>query len=136
MANLLTKKQIQSPSGRIYAFPDARRKSMYWVVGQTQIFNYEIQGFATADITPIEIVDLYKRMKQAHVKSLLILTVHDSIEIDVHPEEFDIIPKIVHQAFSNIEEELDRRFNFKCCVPLTFEMSMGDNWMEKKEIHI
>lgn len=128
------KHQIQSPSGRIFAFPNARRINAEYVVGQTQIYNYLIQSFATGDITPCVLVDLHKRMKG--LKSKLILTVHDSVEIDVHPEEIDLIPGIVHDSFSNIKNILQQRFGFECCVDLPFEISMGDNWMEKTELHI
>lgn len=130
----LTKKQIQSPSGRIYAFPNARRVSGDYISGQTQIYNYLIQGFATADIMPAVLVELHKQMKAAKVNSKLILTVHDSVEIDIYPGEVDKVSEIVYNSFSCIEGILYERFGFECVIPLTFEAAIGDNWMEKQEI--
>lgn len=134
-SDAVQKGYIQSPSGRIYAFPGTRRIAVDRVTNQTQIYNYCIQGFATADIMPCALVILYDKFKKANIRSKLILTVHDSVEIDCHPEEVDICVKLVYDSFKETENELLKRFNFKCCVPLAFEMEIGDNWMEKEKIH-
>lgn len=126
---------IVSPSGRVYAFPNTQRITPYQVTNQTMIYNYNIQGFATADIMPCALVILHRLMQENNTKSKLILTVHDSVEVDVHPEELELITRLVYEAFSSVEKDLKDRFNFDCCIPLAFEMSYGDNWMNKKEIH-
>ena len=65
----------------------------------TQIKNYPVQGFATADIVPIACINAYKMMKYSNVKSLLINTVHDSIVVDVHPDEIGSNDKDFKQGY-------------------------------------
>ena len=51
----------------------------------TQIKNYPVQSFATADIVPIALLHIDGLLKG--MKSCIVNTVHDSIVIDVHPDE-------------------------------------------------
>jgi len=130
----LQHKYIQSPSGRIYAFPYVKRLRGNRVVNQTQIYNYIIQGFATGDLMPCTLIDLHKALKG--YKSIATLTVHDSVLIDVHPDELDIIPKIVFSCFDNIHKHLKERFNFESIVDFAYEAKIGDNWLNGKEFKI
>jgi DNA polymerase-1 len=130
----LKNKYIQSPSGRIYAFPYVKRLKHNRVVNQTQIYNYIIQGFATGDLMPCTLIDLNKALKG--YKSIAVLTVHDSVLIDVHPDELDTIPKIVFDCFDNIHKHLKDRFNFESIVKFAYEAKLGDNWLEGKEFHL
>lgn len=127
-------KQIQTASGRIFAFPNARRLSADRVVGKTQIVNYPVQSFATADIVGTVLIEIHRRMKEANTKSVLILQVHDSIEADVHPDEVDLMINIFKDSFGKANELLETWFNFKTPVPIGFELSIGQNMMEKKEV--
>ena len=130
----LKHKYIQSPSGRIYAFPYVKRLPNGRVVNQTQIYNYIIQGFATGDLMPCTLIDLRKALKG--YKSIAVLTVHDSVLIDVHPSEIDIIPAIVFGCFDNIHKHLKDRFGFESIVNFAYEAKIGDNWLNGKEIKI
>lgn len=130
VSNACAVKQIQIPSGRIYSFPRARRLADR-VVGKTQIVNYPVQGFATADITWLVLLDIYETMCYHSLRSKLILQVHDSIVADVHPEEKDIMIKIFKDSFSKAPQLLKKWFNFETEVPIGFEVSMGNNLLEK-----
>lgn len=130
----LKNKYIQSPSGRIYAFPYVKRLPNGRVVNQTQIYNYIIQGFATGDLMPCTLIDLRKALKG--YKSVAVLTVHDSVLIDIHPDELNIIPAIVCKCFDNIDNHLKERFGFESIVKFAYEVKIGDNWLDGKEYKI
>jgi DNA polymerase I-like protein with 3'-5' exonuclease and polymerase domains len=134
----LRHKQVTIPSGRIYAFPGARRDMDKYgrpiVMPTTQIYNYPVQGFATADIVPVVLITLWRLFKQSNLKSYLMLTVHDDITADVHPEEIEDVKKLFDTAFGMVYDECRRRFGVEIDIPLDSEMSIGDNWLEQEEI--
>lgn len=130
----LNTKQIKSPSGRIYAFPFAKRLSSGIVNPHTQIKNYLVQGFATADITPVAMIEVCKLMKTHNVQSKLILTVHDDLTFDIHPEEVQIMTDIIKTVFNAMNDYVFDYFGVKTEVPIRGELSIGKNWMEKDKI--
>lgn len=125
-------KQIKSPSGRIYAFPNVRRLPSGNVLNSTQIKNYPVQGFATADISPIAMIEVNKKIK--HLKSKLVLVVHDDLTLDIHPDEIDICIIIIKDVFNNINNYLEEYFQLKTDIPIKGEISIGDNWLDKSKI--
>ena len=50
----------------------------------TQIKNYPVQSFATADIVPLILMEIDKALDIYN--SCVVNTVHDSIVIDIHPD--------------------------------------------------
>ncbi len=123
--NALEEGQIKSPSSRIYAFNNVYRMLNGNVKGKTQIYNYCIQGFAS-DLMQTVLIELNKKLKG--LKSLLILTVHDSLLIDVHPEEEVLVINIVKEVMGDVKKYLNERFNFNTPVEFDFEIKIGKNW--------
>ena len=58
-----------------------------------QIKNYPVQAFATADIVPLILITIDNMLMP--LKSCIVNTVHDSIVIDVHPDEVDMVLQVV-----------------------------------------
>src|SRR6056300_821361 len=81
----LETQKITTPSGREFSFPDVKRKSTGRVSHFTQIKNYPVQSFATADIVPIALLHIDRLLKG--MQSCIVNSVHDSIVIDIHPDE-------------------------------------------------
>lgn len=127
--------QVVTPSGRIFAFPDAKRIDAERVQGKTQIVNYPVQSFATADISWCVFVELHRLMKEFKMLSKLVLQVHDSIVVDCHPDEIDTIQRLIVQAFSSARRLLTERFKYDTLVPIGFEVSMGSNLMNKVKVY-
>jgi DNA polymerase I-like protein with 3'-5' exonuclease and polymerase domains len=130
----LNNKQTRSPSGRIYAYPNAVRVDADTVKPFTQIVNYPVQGFATGDILPSIFVKIYKDMKKLRLRSRLILTVHDDITADVHPEEKEIMIQVFKDAFGSVKEQCKERFSIDINVPIDYELSIGRDWLNKEKI--
>jgi DNA polymerase I-like protein with 3'-5' exonuclease and polymerase domains len=65
------------------------------------------------------------------LKSLVINTVHDSVLVDTHPDEIDIIKQVGPQCLLDAQREATDRFGLEPFIPLAVEMSKGKNWMEQ-----
>ena len=140
MGEAATWKQVQTPSGRVYSFPTAEwftnRAGDLLVSGHTQIKNYGVQGFATGDVVAIVCIDIWKYLRQHKAKSKLILQVHDSATTDTHPDEKDLVLAAYQYAFNNVYSHARERWGIDLNVPLSFELSIGKNWLEQEEIKL
>ena len=127
-------KQIKLPTGREYAFPYAERTPWGGSTYGTQIKNYPVQGFATADIVPIACINIYKLMQEKKVKSLLINTVHDSIVADVYPGEEDVMSDIFNRGTADVIPALKQYYKIDFNVPLDTELKIGYDWLNMEEV--
>jgi DNA polymerase I-like protein with 3'-5' exonuclease and polymerase domains len=128
---IATKKLI-IPSGREYYFPFCKRNSRGGATGSTKIRNYGVQGFATGDIVPWAVIIIYEALRS--MKSVVINTVHDSIVIDVHPDELDIIVRVIDAALQTLEPKLLDYYGVSMLVPLLYEGKIGPNWMQGDDV--
>ena len=128
-------KRIKLPTGREYSFPYAERTPWGGSTYGTQIKNYPVQGFATADIVPLACINIYKLMKDKEVKSLLVNTVHDSIVADVYPGEEDVMSDIFNQGTADVIPALKQYYKIDFNVPLDTELKIGNNWLDMKEVN-
>ncbi len=124
-------KQLRLLTGRTFNFPHVRRTS-YGCTSQTKIKNYPIQALATADIVPSVLVALANAL--TGYKSCLVLTVHDSIVVDVHPEEKDEIINILRLTLADVHGIIERRYDIKLKIPLDSEIKIGHNALEGVKI--
>jgi DNA polymerase I-like protein with 3'-5' exonuclease and polymerase domains len=123
---------IKTPSGREYAFPHVERRRDGTVTNFTAIKNYPVQGFATADIVPLVLVEIDKRLAQ--LNSVVVNSVHDSIVIDVHPQEIEVVCKIIQEVQDNLHVMIKNRWGIDFNVPLALEAKMGNNWLDQQEV--
>ena len=126
-------KRVKLPTGREYSFPYAERTPWGGSTYGTQIKNYPVQGFATADIVPLACINIYNLMREKKVKSLLINTVHDSIIADVYPGEEKIMSDIFRQGTADVIPALKTYYKIDFNVPLDTELKIGYNWLDMKE---
>ncbi len=127
-------KKIKLPSGREYAFPEARWTRYGNVTNSTAIKNYPVQGFATADLLPLALVFLYGIMRKRNMKSVICNTVHDSITLDVYPNERVECIDCLRMSMLSIKDECKRRYNIDYNMPIDIELKIGRNWLELEEI--
>jgi DNA polymerase-1 len=100
------------------------------------VVNFPCQSFATADIVPLSCIRALKRFRDDGLQSKLILTVHDSIVVDIHPDEVDAVGIALEWSMSGVDEELKDRFNYQAVLPLDIEYSVGSNWMNLEELSV
>lgn len=84
--------------------------------------NTPIQGTA-ADIIKKAMIDVYRQLCKAKLKSRILLQVHDELVLEVMDNEVDIVADIVKQTMENV---------VKLEVPLIVDVKIGDNWAEAK----
>ena len=128
----LNTQKIKIPSGREFSFPDVKRRTNGGVSHFTQIKNYPVQSFATADIVPLILLAIDDQLK--NFKSCIVNTVHDSIVIDVHPNEERNVIDIINNTNENMKAIIDKNYGIDFNVPLLLEAKMGDNWLDTKDV--
>tara|TARA_R110002126_G_scaffold42691_3_gene122948 strand:- start:1970 stop:4024 length:2055 start_codon:yes stop_codon:yes gene_type:complete len=127
--------RIVLPSGRYYNFKNVFRMRYGGVSNATAIKNYPVQGFATADLLPIALIKLKKLLTDRRMQSIICNTVHDSIVIDVHPDEQDLAVETMKEAMFSLPEECKKRYNVDYDMPIGIEIKIGNNWLDMKEIY-
>ena len=123
---------ITTPSGRQFAFPHVERKSNGTVSHFTQIKNYPVQSFATADIVPLILLNIIKALDK--YKSCVVNTVHDSIVIDIHPLEIHNVLDLIRNINTSLLGLVNKEFSIDFNVPLLLEAKMGNNWLDTKDV--
>ena len=126
--------KITTPSGREFAFPDVVRRRFGGVTFFTQIKNYPVQSFATADIVPISLIYIDRLLTANRLHSCVVNSVHDSVVIDVHPDEKDRVLKVISAANDKLISIVNRKWNIDFNVPLLLEAKIGPNWLDVKDV--
>ena len=112
---------ILTEFGRRRYLPDiSSRNATVRGYAERNAVNAPIQGTA-ADIIKLAMVSIDRRMREEHLRSKMILQVHDELNFSVFPDELERMRSIV-------TAEMERAY--KMCVPLIAECGVGDNWLE------
>ena len=112
---------IVTEFGRRRYLPDINsRNATVRGYAERNAVNAPIQGTA-ADIIKLAMVAIDRRMREEHLKSMMILQVHDELNFSVVPEELERMQEIV-------TSEMERAYQMS--VPLIAECGTGSNWLE------
>ena len=98
----------------------------------TNIKNYPVQGFATADIVPLAMIHIHTLLQ--NFKSCIVNTVHDSIVIDVHPDEEKGVVEVINKTNRELIDLINSKWEIDFNVPLLLEAKIGKNWLDTKDI--
>jgi DNA polymerase I len=124
-------KYIKTPSGREFLFRNVSRKRDGSITHFTQVKNYPVQSFATADIVPFILVKVFEQLKKENLKSCIVNSVHDSIVLDVHPEEIDKVKSLMNNINSKINLLVKDKFNVTTSIPIVMEGGIGKTWLDQ-----
>ena len=122
-------KVVTLPTGRQYSFPKAERMPWGGSSFSTQIKNYPVQGFATADIVPLACILIQKLLEKNNTKSLLVNTVHDSIVADVFPGEEKLVASCLNNGCLGVVQQMKDIYGINFNVPLDVELKVGSDWL-------
>lgn len=112
---------VETLFGRRMFLPDIRsRNAVVRGYAERGAINAPIQGTA-ADIIKIAMIGIRRRFRQEHLRSRMILQVHDELNFNVRQEELDVVRRIVR-------EEMEGAATLS--VPLTVDCGVGRNWLE------
>ena len=90
--------------------------------GERAAMNMPLQG-SSADIIKLAMLGVFERLKKEHLKSELILQIHDELIIDAFISEKDMVQKILVEEMENAA---------KLSVPLTVSVGSGKTWFDAK----
>ena len=99
----------------------------------TQVKNYPVQSFATADIVPVSLIYIDKMLQANKLLSCVVNTVHDSIVIDVHPSEKEKVIRIIKRTNDVLVDIVNKKWDIDFNVPLLLEAKIGKNWLDTKD---
>ena len=128
-----------SATGRIYRFyeydaPDWKPEGSL-SFSPTEMKNYPIQGFATADIMALLRKLVFRAIFadgwNGTVK--MINTVHDSVMFDVAGEtELTYVSDMCHRIAESLPSDIEKRWDIKVDLPLSITVKSGPTWAEMK----
>ena len=90
--------------------------------GERVAMNSPIQGTA-ADIMKIAMINVWRALRDAGLKSKLILQVHDELVIETYLDESTRVEQILSENMRNAAD---------LSVPLEIDLHTGENWYEAK----
>ena len=90
--------------------------------GERMALNTPIQG-TSADIIKKAMVKIHQEFKNQHLKSKMILQVHDELVFDCLENEKNQVTNIMKEVMEHI---------YKLEVPLKIDVEFGNNWYEAK----
>jgi DNA polymerase I-like protein with 3'-5' exonuclease and polymerase domains len=126
---VLNTKRLVTEYGMTFYWPGCKMTQSGWITHTTNIHNYPVQGFATAEIIPCAIICAWHRMKDC--ESFLVNTVHDSIIGEIHPDEQDLWHEVGQQCLiDDCYDLLGKLYNIKLTVPLGAGVMIGTHWSD------
>lgn len=97
------------------------RNGMNRSMAERMAINTPIQGTA-ADLIKVAMVNIWKALQAAHMRSHLILQVHDELVFDARKDELQTLQALVRDKMTSALPDLR--------VPIVVEMGFGNNWLE------
>lgn len=123
--------ELITPYGMRFYWPGTKMSRSGYIDNTTSIFNYAIQGFATAEIIPIAVVFFWHRIKDHDIE--LVNTIHDSVVAEVAPHEEEFLKQASIQSFTkDVYDFLKNCYSYSFSVPLGVEVKTGEHWGEGK----
>lgn len=114
---------VKTLYGRRRELPAIKSRSfMQRSLAERMAMNTPIQGTA-ADIIKLAMIAVYKRLKEAGVKSRILLQVHDELVLETTAEEQQLVSRILKESMEHIA---------RLSVPLFIDIHSGKNWAEAK----
>ena len=68
-------------------------------------------------------IEIYDEFNKRHLKSKMLIQVHDELVFNVYKEEEELVEKIVKDIMEN---------TYKLSVPLIVDINKGKDWYEAK----
>lgn len=132
-AQVLSKKYLRSASGLLFYWPDTKVTRSGYITNSTNICNYPVQSFATADIVPVAVTYQYHLMRIMKMQSFLVDTVHDSSIGEVHPNEKELYETIgVYSMTDCVTRYCSKVWGIELRVPLEAEAAFKSHWSDDK----
>jgi len=121
--------KLRTPYGMIFYWPGTTMSRFGYIDNTTSIYNYPIQGYATAEIIPIALTYFWHRIKGLRI--VCWNTIHDSIASRVHREDVEQYKFISKRAFTqDVYNYLSAVYKLDFSTPLAVGVKVGEYWGE------
>ena len=120
--------KVTTPTGRQFAFPDAKRRPQGGITHFTAVKNYPVQSLST-DIVQLTLLLVEQNMRRNNLQSVIVNSVHDSIVIDTYPDEEERVKDTITNAEQQLRDVFLQKFEVDFDVPLVLDCKSGTNWM-------
>lgn len=128
---VLKNKKLVTPWGLTFYWPDTRATRTGYITNTSSIFNYPVQSLATAEIIPVALVYFWHRLKRSGLQLFIVNTVHDSVEVELPPNEVEAFKDLATQAFTyDVYEYLYNVYAMEFNIPLGVGIKIGTHWNE------
>jgi DNA polymerase I-like protein with 3'-5' exonuclease and polymerase domains len=128
---LTNKGTLTTEYGLQYFWPNARMNKSGYCPMSTSIYNYPVQGFATAEIIPIAAGHFWHAVGDVGYADRIIMLnqVHDSVVCAVAPGADDMFFELARTVWHEVYSYLARAYGVKdFYVPLGTEIGLGPKW--------
>lgn len=121
---------VTNKFGRIRHLPEVL-DNRWWIKESAlrQASNFKIQSLG-ADITNWSVINIDKMLINLKLKSCVIGQIHDSVLVDMHPDEKQIVIDVVNNIMVN---RANNFFSF-LRIPLSIDIEIGENWNDMEKI--
>ena len=110
---------VQTVLGRRRHFPELNsRNHNVRMAAERMAINMPIQG-TSAEITKLAMIGMQNRMDEAHMRSRMLLQVHDELIFETPSDEVEEMAGLAREVMSSALE---------LSVPLNVDVKMGPNW--------
>ena len=103
----------------------------------TELKNYMIQGSATGDMVPLIVGILQRELEDKGYyqegTANLIMTVHDSILLDVRNDVLYNVASLAKKIMEDAPRYVNEYFNIDFPCKLSVGVEAGPNWQDKEE---
>lgn len=119
--------KLRTPYGMIFHWPGTRMSNRGYIDNTTSIYNFPIQGFATAEIIPIALVYFWQKTKDLRCE--IFNTIHDSICARVHKDDIEAAKQLSKVCMTtDVYAFLHKVYNYDFQVPLGIGVKVAKNW--------
>lgn len=126
---VLNHKYLVTEWGLRYYWPDTRMESGGYVRNSTAICNYPVQALATAEMIPIALVWFWHRLKRSGLRMFIVNTVHDSIVVELPPDEIEAFHELSNQCLiGDVYHTMRRLYSIDLSVPLGAGVKVAGHW--------
>lgn len=91
---------------------------------EREAINMEIQGSA-ADLMKLALLGVHRRLQEGKLRANLLLTVHDELVLEAHPDDLRPVAELVRSEMSGA---------MTLSVPLKVDVAAGPNWLDVQEV--
>lgn len=131
---VLNHKYLVTEWGLRYYWPNTRMDRGGYVTNSTAICNYPVQAQATAEMIPMALVFFWHRLKRSGLQMFIVNTVHDSIVVELPPNEIEAFHDLSRQCLiDDVYNLMDSLYGIRLTVPLGCGVTTGPNWGAKNE---